>query len=68
TGIRIVNRLWVWHSGVMMLKLKTEEVTVRFEEGIPVALNGKTFSDHVELFLEANRIGGRHGFRYVRPN
>ena len=34
---------------------------MRFEEGIPVALNGKTFDNIVELFLEANRIGGRHG-------
>ncbi|HAY43500.1 MAG TPA: argininosuccinate synthase, partial [Micrococcaceae bacterium] len=25
------------------------------------ALNGKTFSDDVEMMLEANRIGGRHG-------
>src|SRR5690606_21636979 len=41
--------------------VKPEEVTVRFEEGVPVALNGKTFSDPVELILEANRIGGRHG-------
>ena len=38
-----------------------EEVTVRFEEGIPVALNGKTFDDAVAMFVEANRIGGRHG-------
>ena len=37
------------------------EVTVRFEEGQPVALNGRTFADPVELILEANRIGGRHG-------
>jgi len=36
-------------------------VTVRFEEGQPVALNGKTFANAVELFEEANRIGGRHG-------
>jgi hypothetical protein len=36
-------------------------VRVRFEEGQPVALNGKTFADPVELILEANRIGGRHG-------
>ena len=41
--------------------VKAEEVTVRFEEGQPVALNGKTFADPVELILEANRIGGRHG-------
>jgi len=38
-----------------------EEVTVRFEEGFPVALNGKQFDDPVALLLEANRIGGRHG-------
>jgi argininosuccinate synthase len=38
-----------------------EEVTVRFEAGWPVALNGKEFADQVELLLEANRIGGRHG-------
>ena len=38
-----------------------EEVTVRFAEGMPVALNGREFSDAVELMLEANRIGGRHG-------
>jgi argininosuccinate synthase len=27
---------------------------VRFEEGVPVALNGQTFASPVELFLEAN--------------
>ncbi len=41
--------------------VKAEEVTVRFHEGLPVALNGREFSDQVELLLEANRIGGRHG-------
>ena len=34
---------------------------MRFEEGVPVALNGQTISDPVALFLEANKIGGRHG-------
>jgi argininosuccinate synthase len=38
-----------------------EEVTIRFEEGQPVAINGKTFADNVELMTEANAIGGRHG-------
>jgi argininosuccinate synthase len=28
---------------------------------VPVALNGQEFPDLVELLLEANRIGGRHG-------
>ena len=41
--------------------VKREEVTIRFEEGTPVALNGKEYSDPVELMLVANRIGGRHG-------
>jgi argininosuccinate synthase len=38
-----------------------EEITVRFHEGFPVALNGREYPDPVELMLEANRIGGRHG-------
>jgi argininosuccinate synthase len=38
-----------------------ERVAVRFEAGRPVALNGQTFEDELALFLEANRIGGRHG-------
>ena len=41
--------------------VKRETVTVRFEEGQPVALNGQTFDSPVDLILEANRIGGRHG-------
>jgi len=41
--------------------IQPEKVTVTFEEGIPVALNGKRFEDKVELMMEANRIGGRHG-------
>src|ERR1700748_151134 len=41
--------------------VKAERVAVRFAEGAPVALNGKTFADPVALFFEANAIGGRHG-------
>jgi argininosuccinate synthase len=47
-----------WRDDV---EIKREEVVVRFEEGFPVALNGREFSNPVELLLEANRIGGRHG-------
>jgi argininosuccinate synthase len=39
-----------------------ETVTVRFEQGVPVALNGQRHESLVDLFLEANAIGGRHGF------
>ena len=41
--------------------VKPEEVTIRFDEGFPIALNGTDFPDPVALMLEANRIGGRHG-------
>jgi argininosuccinate synthase len=41
--------------------VKPEVVTVTYEEGTPVALNGHRFSDVVALMLEANAIGGRHG-------
>ena len=42
-------------------KIKPERVTVRFEQGVPVALNGQRFADAVKLVEEANAIGGRHG-------
>ena len=61
SGIKIVNPIMgvaFWRDDV---EVKAEEVTVRFEEGQPVALNGQEFSSPVELMLEANRIGGRHG-------
>jgi argininosuccinate synthase len=43
------------------VKIKTEDVVVRFKEGWPVALNGKEFDSQTALVNEANIIGGRHG-------
>ena len=61
SGMMIVNPIMgvaFWKDEV---EVKRENVTVRFEEGRPVALNGVDYPDLVELILEANRIGGRHG-------
>ncbi len=61
SGMTIVQPIMgvaFWRDDV---KIERERVTVRFEEGRPVALNGVTFASHVELLMEANRIGGRHG-------
>ena len=61
TGMQIVKPIMgvaFWKDEV---EVKREQVSVRFEEGRPVALNGVEFPDLVELILEANRIGGRHG-------
>ena len=41
--------------------IEPEDVTVRFEQGYPVAINGSAFDDHVALVIEANAVGGRHG-------
>ena len=38
-----------------------EEVSLSFEDGWPVAINGASYDDPVALVLEANLIAGRHG-------
>jgi argininosuccinate synthase len=60
-GMHIVHPIMgvaFWKDEV---KVARETVRVRFEEGVPVALNGQTFGSTLDLFLEANAIGGRHG-------
>jgi argininosuccinate synthase len=60
-GMKIVEPIMgvpFWRQEV---EIAAETVSVRFEEGWPVALNGRSFADPVELIGEANRIGGRHG-------
>src|SRR5215468_3701916 len=60
-GIKIVQPIMGVASWRDDVPVKAETVTVRFDEGRPVALSGKSFDDPVELMVEANRIGGRHG-------
>src|SRR3954469_20219386 len=60
-GLSIVQPIMgvaFWRDDVAV---KAEAVSVRFEEGRPVALNGHGFRDAVALFAEANAVGGRHG-------
>jgi argininosuccinate synthase len=60
-GINIVQPIMgvaFWKESVAV---KPETVSVRFEEGQPVAINGETFADALALFTRANEIGGRHG-------
>jgi argininosuccinate synthase len=61
TGIKIVEPIMgaaFWREDVTV---KPEVVTIRFDEGQPAALNGMTYKDSVQLMLDANAIGGRHG-------
>ena len=61
SNVRIVAPIMGAASWRDDVPVKREEVSVRFDEGRPVALNGIEFADPVELMAEANRIGGRHG-------
>jgi argininosuccinate synthase len=47
-----------WDADV---KISSEDVKIEFNQGRPVALNGKRFDDVVAMMNEANAIGGRHG-------
>src|SRR4051794_41875846 len=68
SGIRIVEPIMgvaFWRDEVVV---KREEVVVQFDEGQPVALNGISFKDSVQLMLEANRIGRGHGLGHSAQN
>jgi argininosuccinate synthase len=60
-GLRIVQPIMgvaFWRDDVAV---PAESVSVRFEAGVPVAINGRSFDSTLALFEEANRVGGRHG-------
>ena len=60
-GIEIVEPIMgvaFWDPAV---EIATEDVTIAFEQGRPVAINGVEYTDAVALVREANAIGGRHG-------
>lgn len=61
TSLEIVQPIMgvpFWEESVA---IATEDVTISFERGRPIAINGNAFEDSVDLMLEANAIGGRHG-------
>jgi argininosuccinate synthase len=43
------------------VEIPTEDITIGFEQGRPVTINGERFDSAVDLVLAANAIGGRHG-------
>jgi argininosuccinate synthase len=60
-GIEIVEPIMGVRFWDPSVQIETEDITVRFEQGRPVELNGRTFATAVDLVYEANAIGGRHG-------
>jgi argininosuccinate synthase len=47
-----------WNPDV---EIDPEAVTIEFARGVPVAIQGRTIADPVELIRTANELGGRHG-------
>jgi argininosuccinate synthase len=61
TGMEIVKPIMGVAHWDPSVDIAPEDVTIRFVEGWPVAINGTEFASQVELVMEANAIGGRHG-------
>ena len=60
-GMEIVSPIMGQPHWDLTADIPEEDVTVAFEEGWPVAINGTSFDDQVALVVEANTIAGRHG-------
>ena len=60
-GMKIVQPIMGVKPWDLECKIDTEEVTVEYERGVPVAINGKRFTTMIDVVLEANAVGGRHG-------
>src|SRR5438552_12131518 len=58
SGIKIVEPIMGVASWREDVTIRPETVSVGFEEGQPVAVNGRSYDDRVQLMLEANRVGG----------
>jgi argininosuccinate synthase len=56
--------IWMWLVPPQKAPDKTEEVTVTFEEGLPVKLNGKKMPLD-QLIMDLNVIAGRNGVGYI---
>ncbi|OLT34142.1 argininosuccinate synthase [Rhodococcus sp. CUA-806] len=61
TSLEIVSPIMGVRFWDPEVDIETEDVTVEFDKGRPVRINGKTFASPVDLVMEANAIGGRHG-------
>nr|NLD39878.1 argininosuccinate synthase [Actinomycetales bacterium] len=61
TGVEIVEPIMGVASWREDVEIAPETITLTFEAGRPVAINGQAFDSPVALVHEANAIGGRHG-------
>ena len=60
-GLNIVQPIMCVKHWDPAVEIKTEDIKIEFVNGWPVAINGDSFANQVELVYRANEIGGRHG-------
>jgi argininosuccinate synthase len=61
TSLKIVDPIMGVAHWDPDIAITPETVTIAFERGFPVAINGVAIDDPVELIRAATAIGGRHG-------
>ncbi|MEV6955534.1 argininosuccinate synthase [Streptomyces sp. NPDC051183] len=61
TGVETVSPIMGVRFWDPSVEIAAEDVTIGFDQGRPVTINGKEFATPVDLVMEANAIGGRHG-------
>ena len=52
--------MWLNTKSLENASEKSEEITIEFSKGDPIALNGKTLSS-AQFFRKLNHLGGKHG-------
>ncbi|MEU4039970.1 argininosuccinate synthase [Streptomyces collinus] len=61
TGIETVDPIMGVRYWDPSVEIAAEDVAIGFDQGRPVSVNGKEFASPVDLVMEVNAIGGRHG-------
>ncbi len=61
TSMKIVEPIMGVAHWDPAVDIEPEVVTIEFARGLPVAIDGTTIADPVELIRTANAVGGRHG-------
>ena len=61
TGIETIDPIMGVRFWDPAVDIETEDVTIGFDQGRPVTIDGKEYATPVDLVMEANTIAGRHG-------
>jgi argininosuccinate synthase len=61
TSIEIIEPIMGVAHWDPSVSIEQEDISVGFERGWPVTINGKPFPSKYDLIVEANTVGGRHG-------